>query len=217
MVVLITPICYDLYTVSIFNLLIVIFINLSNIVTSLIFQLITNSKKDIEILHEFCELHRIFPDLNFSLLKQSSTSSNQLTNSNTTKASIQALKDKINHPSSQSNNEKLVEFCKERLIHLQNNSDDNLYSYGDKAKGKEILPRKISKYNEKSPNNSDKIIIDQNNVYEIDKQSSEITNIQESQTIQKSWKMNVLSIVATDNINSNSSCNYNQLSNLKIF
>ncbi|CAB4378958.1 unnamed protein product [Rhizophagus irregularis] len=75
---------------------------------------------NIEILREFRELYRKFPDLNFSLLRQNPTSSDQLTNSNTTKASMQALEDKINHPSSRSNNEKLVEFCKERLIHLRN-------------------------------------------------------------------------------------------------
>ena len=74
-----------------------------------------------------------------------------------------------------------MEFCKERLIHLQNNADGNLYSDGLKNDGKEILPR----------------ITD-------DMQNSrlKITNTQ-TQTIQKSWKMNVSSIVAVDNMNSN--------------
>lgn len=140
-------------------------------------------------------------------MRQNSTSSDQLTNSNTTKASIQALEDKINHPSSRSNNEKLVEFCKERLIHLQNKND--------KAKGKEIPSRNVSKYNDKSLDNPDKIISDQDYVYEIDMQSSQNTNTQETQIIQKSWKMNVSSIVVPNNINSNLSCNYVQSSGLR--
>ncbi|RIA98597.1 hypothetical protein C1645_731491 [Glomus cerebriforme] len=165
---------------------------------------------NIEILREIYELHRIFPDLNFSLLKQSSTSSDQLTDFNTTKASIQALEDKINHPSSRSNNEKLVEFCKERLIHLQNNTGVNLHSdlKNDKAKDKEIISRSryASGYDEKFPDNSDKTLIG-----EIDMKNSQITNIQETQT--KSWKMNVSSIVAVDNMNNNS-CNYDRSNSL---
>ncbi|CAG8590122.1 7832_t:CDS:2 [Funneliformis caledonium] len=160
---------------------------------------------NIEILREICELHRIFPDLNFSLLKQSSTataSAVQLSNLNITKTSIQALEDKINHPSSRSINEKLVEFCKEKLIQLQSNTDGNLYSGGFKEKGKEI-PRNDNRYKkENSCDNSDLIIMGQDNM-----QSSQM-NITDNQETQKSWKMNVSSIVAEDDINSISSCNY---------
>jgi hypothetical protein len=75
-----------------------------------------------------------------------------------------------------------------------------LYSDGlknDKAKGKEIQTRAIG-------NDSVKEIMESSQL--------EITNIQETQTIQKSWKMNVSSIVAVDNINSTLSCNYDQSS-----
>ncbi|CAI2186090.1 3969_t:CDS:10 [Funneliformis geosporum] len=156
---------------------------------------------NIEILREICELHRKSPDLNFSLLKQSSTattSADHLSNLNITKTSIKALEDKINHPSSRSINEKLVEFCKEKLIQLQSNVDGNLYSDGFKAKGKEIPPRNDSRYKEeKSCDNSDLI----------DMQSSQM-NITDNQETQKSWKMDVSSIVAEDHINKISSRNY---------
>jgi len=110
-----------------------------------------------------------------------------------------------------------VEFCKEKLIQLQSNASDNLYSDGFKAKGEGIPLGNDSKYNEKSCDtlDADIIITGQDNVQEIDMQRSRmnVTSNQKKQTIQKSWKMNVSSIVSVDNINSISSCNYDQANN----